>query len=152
MTNICAAIGLAQLERIDDTIAKKREIAELYKEKLKNSNIIFHQEHRDVYHSYWMCSILIDKIEDRELLRNHLSKNGIETRPLFYPVHTMPMYASKYEKRKEKMKCCCVMLTPFKDANIDRLPREAGLVFAPVGGSSADLVSNGFANFLNEAG
>ena len=100
MTNICAAIGLAQLERIDETIVKKREIAELYKQNLKNSNIHFHQEHKDVFHSYWMCSILIDKIEDRDLLRNHLSKNGIETRPLFYPVHTMPMYASKYEKHK----------------------------------------------------
>jgi perosamine synthetase len=72
----------------------------LYKENLKNSNILFHAEHKDVHHSYWMCSILIDKIEDRDLLRNHLSENGIETRPLFYPVHTMPMYASKHEKHK----------------------------------------------------
>jgi len=98
MTNICAAIGLAQLENIQFIIEKKQKIANWYKEGLKNSEIIFHNAIGDVFHSYWMCSILVKSIKKRDLLREHLKKNGIETRPLFYPVHTMPMYSFKYEK------------------------------------------------------
>ena len=100
MTNICAAIGLAQMEQIDYFINRKREIADNYRQAFKNSSVEFHGEHKDVYHSYWMCSILVDEPEQRDLLRNILRENGIETRPLFYPIHTMPMYADKYQKHE----------------------------------------------------
>lgn len=92
MTNICAAIGLAQLEKINNILEKKRQIANWYKEKLNDSPLEFHGENRDVTHSYWMCSILVEKVDDRDSLREHLKQNGIETRPLFYPIHQMPMY------------------------------------------------------------
>ena len=95
MTNICAAIGLAQLERADALLAKKREIAEWYAAELKNSPVTFHQELDGVRHSYWMCSILVGDPERRDPLRETLERGGIETRPLFFPVHTMPMYAEK---------------------------------------------------------
>jgi perosamine synthetase len=98
MTNICAAIGLAQLEQADKFIEKKRKIAEWYMKGLKNLPVTFHKEVGDVRHSYWMCSILVDKPENRDALRTKLFEKGIETRPLFYPVHTMPMYSTKYEK------------------------------------------------------
>lgn len=98
MTNICAAIGLAQLEQIEKFIARKREIAMLYKENLKNTDVEFHNEADNVFHSYWMCSILFKNSEIRENARIYLEKEGIETRPLFYPAHTMPMYSQKYKK------------------------------------------------------
>jgi perosamine synthetase len=98
MTNICAAIGLAQLEQIDDFISRKRIIAEQYRKAFKGTNIEFHNEHDNVYHSYWMCSILVEKPEEREAMRDFLAEKGIETRPLFYPIHTMPMFAEKYQK------------------------------------------------------
>lgn len=98
MTNICAAIGLAQIEQIERFLTRKREVAELYKTKLKEVDVLFHEEAEDVHHSYWMCSILLKNSEMRENLRNYLEKNGIETRPLFYPVHTMPMYSSRYQR------------------------------------------------------
>jgi perosamine synthetase len=98
MTNICAAIGLAQLEQIDNFINRKREIANIYRKAFENSSVEFHGEHDDVYHSYWMCSILVEKPELREKLRDFLAEKGIETRPLFYPIHTMPMFAEKYQK------------------------------------------------------
>jgi perosamine synthetase len=100
MTNICAAIGLAQLERIDDILSKKRRIAELYKELLKDTEFKVHQEVGDVFHSYWMISILVPQADQRDTVREHLSEAGIETRPVFYPVHTMPMYTQKYQKHK----------------------------------------------------
>lgn len=98
MTNICAAIGLAQLEQVDYFIKRKREIADTYNDAFKNLNIEFHQESSDVYHSYWMCSVLVKEPKDRDKLRDFLAHKGIETRPLFYPVHTMPMFSDKFQK------------------------------------------------------
>lgn len=98
MTNICAAIGLAQLEQVDGFLAKKRQIAQWYKEAFKDTNISFHEEAEDVRHSYWMCSVLVDEPGKRDPIREVLAQAGIETRPFFYPVHTMPMYSEKYQK------------------------------------------------------
>lgn len=92
MTNICAAIGLAQLERADDLIKKKIQIAKWYKDKLKNAPVAFHSEVGDVKHSFWMISILFKDAVERDKVRAYLKQNGIETRPTFYPVHLMPMY------------------------------------------------------------
>lgn len=100
MTNICAAIGLAQLEQIETIIKKKRQIAELYQGLLKDTNFKVHPEIGDVFHSYWMVSILVSQANERDTAREHLAQAGIETRPVFYPVHTMPMYSQKYQRHK----------------------------------------------------
>lgn len=97
MTNMCAAVGLAQLERVEEILDKKRRIANRYVGKLKDLPVKVHPEVGDVYHSYWMVSILVERPDLRDQLRAHLASNGIETRPTFYPVHTMPMYSRKFE-------------------------------------------------------
>ena len=97
MTNVCAAIGLAQIERAEEFINKKREIADQYKNRLSGLPLSLHKESSNVKHSYWMCSIILDDAEQRDLLRKALYSDGIETRPVFYPVHTMPIYSSKFE-------------------------------------------------------
>ena len=43
----------------------------------------------------WMISFVMNKSDERDLLRSHLVSRGIETRPLFFPVNTMPMYNSE---------------------------------------------------------
>jgi perosamine synthetase len=98
MTNVCAAIGLAQLEMVQEFLDLKRQIAKTYAEGFIDSDISFHQEHPDVYHSYWMCSILVKNPGKRDSVRKHLTEKGIETRPVFYPVHTMPIYSEKFQK------------------------------------------------------
>jgi perosamine synthetase len=100
MTNICAAIGFAQLEKIDEIIQRKRQIADLYKELLRGTNYQVHPETNDVFHSYWMVSILVPQASDRDQIRQLLTNKGVETRPVFYPVHTMPMYSQKYQRYK----------------------------------------------------
>lgn len=90
MTNICAAIGLAQLENAPQIIEKKRQVAEWYREGLKGLPLKTHDEMPDTKHSFWMCSIAVDDAAHRQPLRDHLKAAGIETRPLFYPAHTMP--------------------------------------------------------------
>lgn len=93
MTNIACAIGLAQLEKADQILEKKRELAHWYKDNLNTLPVQFHKEAEIYKHSYWMCSFLVEKKEDRDPLRAFLSENGIETRPLFFPIHHMPIYA-----------------------------------------------------------
>jgi len=90
MTNICAAIGLAQLEQVDDILEKKRAVAASYKANLKGLPLSFQEEPEGYYHSYWMCSILLDNASDRQGLRAFLKEKGVETRPLFPPANTMP--------------------------------------------------------------
>jgi perosamine synthetase len=97
MTNICAAIGLAQLESINDVLYKKRQIAQWYEEVLASLPLTFHKKVGDVVHSYWMVSAVVDKIKQRDILRVFLAKNGIETRPFFCPVHTMQMYKQDFQ-------------------------------------------------------
>lgn len=98
MTNVAAAIGLAQLERATEFIGAKRALAQRYRDLLEGLPVVFQAEHADTQHSHWMVSILVETPEHRDGLRRHLADAGVETRPLFYPVHTMPMYARHYRR------------------------------------------------------
>jgi len=95
MTNLQAAVGVAQLHKLDEFISRKREIAQIYSSLLKDiAGIILPREMPWAKHVYWMYSILIEDNfrEGRDELIEKLGANGIETRPLFYPVHSMPPY------------------------------------------------------------
>lgn len=98
MTNIEAAIGLAQLEQVETFLSKKQQIANWYNENLKNLPVEFFMPAGDIFNSFWMCSILVEKPQLRDGLRDYLKLSGIETRPLFNPIHTMPMYAKQFAK------------------------------------------------------
>ena len=89
MTNICAAIGLAQIEVAKDLIAKKQKIAFLYKDYLKNLPITFQKEEYNSFHSFWMVTILVKDKSQRDDLRYFLKNNNIDTRPVFYPANKM---------------------------------------------------------------
>jgi degT/dnrJ/eryC1/strS aminotransferase len=95
MTNMQAAIGLAQIERVDYFINRKREVYNLYKKCLNLDLVDIHQEQQNTIHSFWMVSILVKNKMYRDSLRKYLAEKGIETRPLFYPIHTMPMFDNK---------------------------------------------------------
>ncbi len=101
MTNIACAIGQAQLERSDELLSKKRKIAEYYNTVFEGTHIQIQKEQLDTVNSYWMNSVILDcNQEQRDQFRDFLRDRGIDTRPLFYPVHTMPMYSKKYEMHK----------------------------------------------------
>lgn len=92
MTNICAAIGTAQLERVGDILEAKRALAALYREMLRDLPLVFQADPPEVTGSFWMICILTDTRAQRDALRRRLAQDGIETRPLFPPVHQMPIY------------------------------------------------------------
>lgn len=96
MTNIEAAIGLAQLENIDKHIALRRQVADWYMTELEPlKDYITVQKVADNAKSvWWMFSFLLnDNVRiSRDDLMAKLAEEGIETRPLFYPMHIMPPY------------------------------------------------------------
>jgi perosamine synthetase len=98
MTNICAAIGLAQLEQLDGFLRRKRDIAVAYEAAMDGTALTPHREASGTTHSFWMCSVLVADPMQRDIMREHLKEAGIETRPVFYPVHTMPMYQKRFER------------------------------------------------------
>jgi len=104
MTNLQAALGVAQLKKIDTFIEQKRKIAKLYNSLLKDiRGVTPHPEMHWAKNVYWLYSILIDEESygiSRDELMEKLAKNGVETRRFFYPVHLMPpykKYAANYQ-------------------------------------------------------
>ena len=97
MTNLQAAIGVAQMERIDGILKSKRHLAEVYSSTLKDiTGIQLHGEQEGTKNSFWLYTILINSqfgISRNELI-DRLKKNGIEARPAFFPLHQMPVYSS----------------------------------------------------------
>ncbi len=94
ITNICAAIGVAQMERADELIARKRTLAEGMHAAMADLPLKFHLEQPGTSHSFWMISALARTEAERDGLRLALRNEGVETRPIFHPAHTMPMYSA----------------------------------------------------------
>jgi perosamine synthetase len=96
LTNLQAAIGCAQLEQFDGFLKRKLDIAAAYRARLgRIAGLRLPAEIKDTRNSYWMVSIVAELERaglDRDALMARLSKAGIETRPLFYPLHEMPPY------------------------------------------------------------
>jgi perosamine synthetase len=92
MTNICAAIGLAQIERLDDILYRKREIARLYRQRLSNLPVELQHSREDSLSAEWLFSLLLPENVDRSAVMNTMLELGIETRPVFGCAHQMPMY------------------------------------------------------------
>ena len=94
LTNIQAALGLAQLERIDNLIDKKINIFSWYKNNLeKLKNIRLNPESLWAKNVYWMiCLYLTDSKVSRQNLMEKLKSNHIDSRPFFYPISQMPLY------------------------------------------------------------
>ncbi len=94
MTNVVAAIGVAQMERVEQIIAKKRQIQKWYADCLKSvPDLYILGENEATLSSYWMVCLMCKSEKMRDYLRSELKKKSVETRPLFPCTHTMPPYA-----------------------------------------------------------
>jgi len=97
MTNLQAAVGVAQMERIDSFIRRKREIATLYREGLADiPGVTFAAELPGCTNVYWMVSVLVEApyALSRDELIPALRTHGIDSRPFFHPLDTLPPYLS----------------------------------------------------------
>jgi perosamine synthetase len=94
MANLQAAVGLAQLERIDELIARKRHLGEYYRHKLAEIPGVRFQIQKPWARSvYWMYSIELDPSlgVDAETVQRRLRKKSIGTRPFFLGLHAQPV-------------------------------------------------------------
>jgi perosamine synthetase len=96
MTNIQAAIGLAQMEAIERALSDRKRLAGWYNESLRDLSTIISLpiEAPWAKHVYWMYTIYLRDggEKNRDTIMQTLDEMGIETRPVFYPLHTLPPY------------------------------------------------------------
>ncbi len=95
MSSLQAALGLAQLERIEELVTCKRKIFSWYKERLSGiDGLTLNYEAAGTTNSYWMTTVVLDKqfgIEKEHLIEM-MSKHNIDCRPFFYPLSALPAY------------------------------------------------------------
>jgi perosamine synthetase len=96
MTNLQAAVGVAQMERADWLVARRIENANRYEARLRDvPGLTLPPATPGVRNVYWMYSILVDATRfgaGRDDVRQHLADNAIETRTFFIPMHLQPVY------------------------------------------------------------
>ena len=96
MTNLQAAIGLAQLEQLDEFILKKRQIGALYNEFLKDCPEIELPIEETEYarNIYWVYGVVLkDELPvNASVIMSKLGERKIGTRPFFYPMHKQPIF------------------------------------------------------------
>lgn len=103
LSSLQAAVGLAQLERIDEYVKIRRRNARFYNSLLSDvEEVTTPPEAKWAKNVYWMYSVLVEgkfRIGRDELMK-HLENKGIETRTFFYPIHIQPIYAKQYSGEK----------------------------------------------------
>jgi perosamine synthetase len=95
ITNVQAAIGLAQLEKVKFFVERKRWIAREYEKRLSGAScLLLPTEDLGITNSYWLYTIVLlgDMASKRDEIIEGLKLRGIESRPIFFPVHEMPPY------------------------------------------------------------
>lgn len=94
MSNIQAALGLAQLEQIDLHLARRREVADWYARHLPADLVEPACEEPWASHAFWLYTVLVRREAGiaRDDLAAALLREGIETRPVFFPMHVLPLY------------------------------------------------------------
>ncbi len=95
MSSLQAALGMAQLERIDELLSRKREQFALYQDELKNvDGITLNAEPEGVRNTYWMTTVVLDPQLgiSKQTMMDRLSRDGIDTRPFFHPLSSIPAY------------------------------------------------------------
>ncbi|MDD3446666.1 MAG: LegC family aminotransferase [Zavarzinia sp.] len=93
LPNINAALGLAQLERLDELITAKRRIADFYRQRLKGlRNVDFVDEPAGDHSIFWLNAALVEDQRARDQVLEETNAAGIDTRPAWVPMHELPAF------------------------------------------------------------
>jgi perosamine synthetase len=96
MTNLVAAIGLAQMERVGTALEARQKVAANYNRLFASATADLQLPHvaEWAHHVFWMYTVFIKGFSEdhRDAVVQHMDHHGIETRPVFYPVNSMPPY------------------------------------------------------------
>jgi perosamine synthetase len=101
LSDVLAAIGLVDMDRLDANVQARRKNANLYLKYLHDmEGIKLPVERFGCFNTYWMYNIIFDigvyKSLNRQEVMNHMAGLGIETRPSFFPVHWQPCYGDYF--------------------------------------------------------
>jgi dTDP-4-amino-4,6-dideoxygalactose transaminase len=94
LTNIAAALGVAQLARLPEFVARKRQIAERYDAAFTGLDVVLPPRVAGSDATYWLYSLLVPDAARRDALLQGLADDGIEARALWRPLHEQPPYAT----------------------------------------------------------
>lgn len=107
MSSMQAALGLAQLERIDELIKRKRQIFNWYKSELSNiDRLTLNYETPNAINTYWMVTVIIKEkfgINKEDLIMR-MADRGIDCRPFFYPLSSLPAYQHMEEAKQAQQR------------------------------------------------
>jgi perosamine synthetase len=98
LTNLQAAVGVAQIEQVDERVARKREVAARYAERLgRLEGLQLPVEEPWARNVYWMYGVVVDEETglDADALARRLRAEGIETRPFFLGMHEQPVFRKR---------------------------------------------------------
>jgi perosamine synthetase len=94
LTNLQAAIGLGQLERIDDLVARKRDVGRAYTAALAGLPLQLPVEREWATNVYWMYGVVVDESTEMDAVEfaARLAEKGVQTRPFFLGMHEQPVF------------------------------------------------------------
>ena len=95
LTNLQAAVGVGQIERVDETVARKREVAAPYTERLRDlDGLQLPVQEPWARNVYWMYGVVVDEATglDAATLFGPPKSKGVETRPFFLGMHEQPVF------------------------------------------------------------
>jgi perosamine synthetase len=101
LSNLQAAVGCAQMERIEELVAGKRRVFEFYAEHLRHLPVALNPEPAGTLNGYWMPTIVVDEGVpfDRDMLLAAFAADNIDGRVFFWPLSSLPMYEPRPENR-----------------------------------------------------
>ncbi len=92
LTNLAAALGVAQMEKLDFFVEKQRELAKIYKEFFQDSDIKFITEPKNSRSNYWLNGIILEDKKQRDEFLKYTNENGIMTRPIWRLMNKLEMF------------------------------------------------------------
>ena len=102
LVNVLAAIGVAQLEEIDNYVEIKRRNSNLYKELLAETHFTLLDEPDYAKSNKWFYAVLCKDKKEKEFLLQHLNSNGVQARPLWFLNHLQKPYVKCQSYKIEK--------------------------------------------------
>jgi perosamine synthetase len=105
MSSLQAALGLAQLERVEELVVRKRQIFEWYRARLEDvPGLVLNYEAAGTRNTYWMVTAILPEASElkKDRLMELFQREGVDTRPFFHPLSAIPAYANEPQAERAR--------------------------------------------------
>ena len=129
MTNIQAALGCAQISRIDEFMKRRKQIYDLYHQELgSHPGIKLNRTANNTTNSYWLICVEVDGItyQERDNIMASMKLKGVDSRPYFYPMSHMPYFTkadTPVSDLKSQTGICLPTYTDLTDDEVRRVSK-----------------------------